>query len=275
MDRRSFINRSFGLSLMGMAAFSGLSACKKVFDYSPAQGAMGSEKRKRNDHFSSIMPELKVSDTANTRIALIADNHKNLDEMDALVNHINQLDPLPDFTVHMGDITDEGLVFEYRSTHDILDKLHMPYFVVLGNHDCLGNGHHLFKDFYGKSDYAFAYGQDYFVFFNDVVWELGNRTPDFAFLEREFKKGMTYRNTYLFSHIPPYTDQFTPAMENRFTELVNQYNVKASIHGHEHRYWEYLYSESGVKFLQVPFTRLEEMLVLDISDKMEISHIRL
>ena len=45
-----------------------------------------------------------------------------------------------DFVVHCGDISDFGVTREFELQRDILEKLTMPYVVLIGNHDCLGSG---------------------------------------------------------------------------------------------------------------------------------------
>lgn len=51
------------------------------------------------------------------------------------VDHINQLDPIPDVVIVTGDIAMCGLEEEVDRAARILDKLQMPYYVVPGNHD--------------------------------------------------------------------------------------------------------------------------------------------
>lgn len=51
------------------------------------------------------------------------------------VDHINQLDPLPDLVLVTGDITASGLSREAEHAANLLRKLRLPFFVIPGNHD--------------------------------------------------------------------------------------------------------------------------------------------
>lgn len=52
-----------------------------------------------------------------------------------VVQEINALNPPPEFVLHTGDIVDYGNVGAYKQAKAILDELHMPYFMIPGNHD--------------------------------------------------------------------------------------------------------------------------------------------
>jgi 3',5'-cyclic AMP phosphodiesterase CpdA len=62
----------------------------------------------------------------------IADSMSNLT---IAVSHINSLEPRPDVALISGDLSDDGYMESYRKVKECLDGLHMPYFVIPGNHD--------------------------------------------------------------------------------------------------------------------------------------------
>ena len=51
------------------------------------------------------------------------------------VRHINQLTPSPDFVLVTGDITFDGKLEETKHASSLLEKLHVPYYIIPGNHD--------------------------------------------------------------------------------------------------------------------------------------------
>ena len=51
------------------------------------------------------------------------------------VDHINQLDPLPDIVLVTGDIAKDGLFEEVERAASLLNKLRIPFYVIPGNHD--------------------------------------------------------------------------------------------------------------------------------------------
>ena len=51
------------------------------------------------------------------------------------IDRILTLDPRPDAVIATGDLVDEGLESEYEMLRELLDRLPMPCYPVLGNHD--------------------------------------------------------------------------------------------------------------------------------------------
>lgn len=62
------------------------------------------------------------------------------------VQHLNGLQPRPDFTLVTGDLVDEGSPPEYAMLRELLGGLAMPYAVMPGNHDERGNLRRAFAD---------------------------------------------------------------------------------------------------------------------------------
>ena len=60
------------------------------------------------------------------------------------VEALNDCDGL-DFVIHTGDLADFGMRSEFERQRDILNKLHVPYVTILGNHDCLATGETIFR----------------------------------------------------------------------------------------------------------------------------------
>jgi len=55
--------------------------------------------------------------------------------LDAAIDQLNALSPLPDLLLVSGDLVDEGTPAEYASLRPRLDRCAMPYLVMAGNHD--------------------------------------------------------------------------------------------------------------------------------------------
>ncbi|HBY52673.1 MAG TPA: hypothetical protein DEH15_09540, partial [Marinilabiliales bacterium] len=75
-----------------------------------------------------------------TRLQLpLLATHRWFDETEKFVAKVNQ-NPTVDFVIHVGDLADFGLPKQYSWGNSYLLKLNTPYFVVVGNHDLVGNG---------------------------------------------------------------------------------------------------------------------------------------
>ncbi|SAK95223.1 phosphodiesterase [Caballeronia ptereochthonis] len=62
------------------------------------------------------------------------------------IDALNALDPRPDAVLVTGDLVDAGGIDEYRHLRTLLDRLAMPWRVLVGNHDDRGNLRAVFGD---------------------------------------------------------------------------------------------------------------------------------
>ena len=58
-----------------------------------------------------------------------------LDRLQAAVAHLNALQPRPDLVFATGDLANNGAEADYHQVRQALEALHMPYYVMPGNHD--------------------------------------------------------------------------------------------------------------------------------------------
>lgn len=70
---------------------------------------------------------------------------------------------------------------------DILNKLKVPYVVLLGNHDCLGDGEDVFKKVYSEPNFSFWASNIKFVCINTnaLEFDYSNPVPDFNYIESQ------------------------------------------------------------------------------------------
>jgi len=75
------------------------------------------------------------------RVAQITDTHISLDapsreaDLGTCIAQINALDPIPQLVVHTGDVSHNGLVEEYEIARRHLQKLKVPWCLLVGNKD--------------------------------------------------------------------------------------------------------------------------------------------
>lgn len=157
------------------------------------------------------------------RFVLISDTQRWYDETKKAVENINARNDI-DFVIHCGDLSDFGLTKEFELQRDILEKLDVPYVVLLGNHDCLGTGADTFRSIFGSPNFSFDAGDTHFLCINTNAFEYDYSTavPDFGFIrnDREYMQPQI-RRTVVAMHAQPTSEQFN----NNVSDLF-QYEIK-------------------------------------------------
>lgn len=179
------------------------------------------------------------------RFALLTDIHINAKETSATedlrnsVKQINATDNL-DFVLVTGDIADEGDRASLILAKQELDKLKIPYYIIMGNHDqkWSESGCMDFKHIFGYERFKFEHKGYLFLGFNCgplMRMALGHVPPeDIDWVKNELEKnGKNGKPVFLVTHMPMLpqdTDNW-----NDVTDAVRIYPVKAFIGGHYHK----------------------------------------
>ncbi len=220
-----------------------------VFEYSPYQTNLDDDDTRLTTanltKLNGIVPEHPDSFT----FAVIADNHSHYDELLNAIGYIN-VDTTIAFVIHLGDLSEMGLLREYEWVRDILRVLSKPYFVVIGNHDCLSNGVRIYRKMFGELDFTFTFGNTKFVLINDNAWEFDGGVPDYDFLENELADRQDCTNLIVAAHVPPFGDQMSRNdNEATYVGLMNDHGVALSMHGHTHWHYHGHYYDDDVDYL--------------------------
>ncbi|MBB6612584.1 metallophosphoesterase [Pontibacter sp. Tf4] len=237
-----------------------LQACDK-FEYSPYEVRLNDNEKELNLKNIERIKAQNIPADATITFALISDTQGFYKETEATVNHLNKRNDVQ-FVLHNGDITDFGVLKEYRLINDRLSKLKFPLVTVIGNHDATNNGKQVYREMYGPYDFSFVAGHAKFIFLNTNNWEFDGAAPNLAWLETELQDRANYKQVFVLSHIPPHDDSFGADKLMRYRELMDKYNVSMSIHGHGHNFETYQYKEGGTKYMNVGDTQDKEYIVM-------------
>ena len=74
------------------------------------------------------------------------------ERLNLAIESINKDHPDADFCIHAGDITDRGDIESYERFHKIIQKLKIPLYLTIGNHDHRNNFKKVLKDEYSDKN---------------------------------------------------------------------------------------------------------------------------
>ena len=178
------------------------------------------------------------------RFALFTDLHiqtTNLQPDTDLYNAVNEVNSLEniDFVLISGDITESGDLASLKKAKTILDNLHFPYYITVGNHELKWSES-------GATDFIRVFGNDKFSFNHKGFKFIGFATgpiikmgdghiapQDIDWVETELKATGTSKPVIAVTHYPLLTGD----VDNWYdmTDILRKYNVQAILNGHYHR----------------------------------------
>ena len=189
------------------------------------------------------------------KFAFITDTQGSLDETAKALDIIRNRGDI-DFIIHGGDMTDFGLPKEFIWGRDQLEDCGLPYLVIIGNHDCLGNGEDTFNYLFGPENFSLNVGPVHIVCLNTIAleYDYSRPVPDFNFLEEDCnavndlnaESPGSITHTIVAMHSRPYDEQFNNNVAKPFNSLLEQYPGMSRteegerlrsfcINGHNHR----------------------------------------
>lgn len=212
-----------------------LSGCD-LFEMHPYDGKITGEK---NIHAKNIKRiEENCMGKKRIRFAFMGDSQRWYDETIDFVSSINQRDDI-DFVIHGGDISDFGLTNEFIWMRDIMNRLDVPYVVIIGNHDCLANGETVFTTIFGELNYSFMAGNTKFICLNTnaLEYDYSRPVPDFKFIEKQLKDTIEgHEKTVVAMHVRPLlSDEFNNNVANVFQHSLKQFpKLQFCLNAHDH-----------------------------------------
>ncbi len=199
-----------------------LSGCNLI-DYHPYDVHISGETNVNAKNIAKIEANCKGKTTI--RFITMGDSQRWYDETEDFVKVANQRDDI-DFVIHGGDMSDFGVTNEFLWQRDIMNKLKVPYVVLIGNHDCLGTGEETYKAVFGPTNFAFIAGNVKFICLNTnaMEYDYSEPIPDFNFIEEQMKdrKG-EYEKTVFSMHASPSSGTFNTNVAKVFQLYIRQF----------------------------------------------------
>lgn len=225
-------------TLTFLTIFIFLTSCDQ-FEFSPNQSFDQSSPSNLNAQNLARLRQNVEDDTVT--VVFAGDTQRWYDEQERFVKKVNSLENV-DLVLLAGDISDFGILQEFKWVQKRLSALHAPYFGIIGNHDMVANGRQIFRQMFGPLNYSFVYQGIKFIAHNTNGLEApGENIPDLGWLARELHntEGADYIVTV--SHVPPFNaTEFGTESVKPYTELLeNTPNLLLSLHGHVHQHQDF------------------------------------
>jgi len=147
------------------------------------------------------------------------------------IDTINSLHPA--FLMSLGDLfLDVNDTYTTHYSRSLFQKLQMPFFNVVGNHDLANNN--MYEKIYGNTWFSFQTGSELFIGLNTEVNDGSIKDEQLNFLKNALNKAeaATIKNVFVFSHRPVWAERIkkyeklfenntrTTFGKNNFTETV-------------------------------------------------------
>ncbi|MFP2904479.1 metallophosphoesterase family protein [Pyxidicoccus sp. 3LFB2] len=203
-----------------------------VFEFHPYELRGGDEDR----HAHAVERLSREAGEGPLRFAVVGDMQLFLDESSAAVADLSRRDVA--FVVQVGDFTEYGSAQEFAWVTGLLDRLPVPSFAVLGNHDVLGTGADIYRRTFGPPFFSFQHAGSRFVLFDSNSREYGfpGNVPDLGALREALAPAPGLAHTFTFSHVPPGHGDFDASLVGPLEQLQAEQGVSISFHAHIHQF---------------------------------------
>lgn len=242
-----------------------LQSCDMI-EYHPYDGRISGDKDINNKNLKRI--EAACKDKETIRFVLMGDTQRSYNETEDFVKALNKRNDI-DFVIHGGDISDFGLTKEFLWQRDIMNKLSVPYVVLLGNHDCLANGIEIFQNVFGEVNFSFIAGRIKFVCLNTNALEFDYSfpVPDFQFIEQELESRKDeYDKTIMAMHVRPFSEQFNNNVANVFQRYIKEYpSLQFCVNAHDHHLAIDDLFEDGIIYYGTPAINKKQYLLFTLN----------
>ncbi len=207
-------------------------SCGKL-EYSPNQKFDKTSPRDLNAANLKRLLSLPADDTI--RFVLSGDSQRAYDDLGVFVDKVNAT-PGIDFVILNGDISDFGLLQEFKWIEKQYSKLKVPYVGVIGNHDHSGNGVYVYQRMYSEQlDFSFIYKGVKFVCHNtnSREYNFNGTVPDLNFVAAELKPEAGVKGYFAIAHVPPTSGDFDQKLFDEYGKiLTNNGKVYAVLNAH-------------------------------------------
>jgi 3',5'-cyclic-AMP phosphodiesterase len=205
--------------LLAFITVLSISSCRKL-EYSPNQKF--DKNTPTNINAANLKRIMATPGDDTIRFVLSGDSQRAYDDLSTFTDKVNATQGI-DFVILNGDISDFGLLQEFKWIENYYSRLKVPYIAVIGNHDHAANGVDIYKRMYSeKLDFSFTYKGVKFVCHNtnSREYNFDGSTPDLNFLRTEFQPETGVKGYFAVAHVPPTSGDFDKKLFDEYGKIL-------------------------------------------------------
>jgi len=189
---------------------------------------------------------------ASFSFAVLGDNRGGDAVLEKIIRSINH-DPKIAFSFNNGDIVTVGHEKMFARYLNIVKPAKAPLLSIIGNHGAYMNSSESnYHHYFGQSDFAFAYGNSYFIVFDTAAKVVTH--SQMQWIEKQLKIGKQYAHRFVFTHVPLYDPRKGAyakghSLKHRkqaaaLNDLFDRYHVTMIFASHIHFYYQGTWHET-------------------------------
>ena len=234
------------------------------FEYSPHQAFDQDSPADLNA--KNLDKLLKITNDDTVRFIVSGDSQRSYNEVELFIKKANTI-PGIDMVFLAGDLTEFGTLQEMEWVVDEFNKLSVPFFAVIDNHDLLAKGSVAFQRMFGNLNYTFTYDGVKFICHdtNGREYKFNGKIPDVNWLQTQMAASGDVKTYVGISHMRPFSSDFDTKLDTIYTDILNNNPAfLASFHGHDHSFGEYYPNNSRVPFVVTTTLGKKGFLLVEI-----------
>lgn len=226
-------NENMKLRLLLLPGFITLLMSCDRLEFSPNQKF--DKNTPRNINATNLERLFSIGGDDTIRFVLSGDSQRAYDDLLPFVSKVNAMKGV-DFIILNGDISDFGLLQEFKWVENIYSRLNSPHIGVIGNHDHAANGVDIFKRMYNEQlDFSFIYHGVKFVCHNtnSREYNFDGTVPDLNWLSTQFQPTQGVKGYLAIAHVPPTSGDFDAKLFDEYGKiLTDNGHVYAVLNAH-------------------------------------------
>ena len=175
------------------------------------------------------------------RFALLSDVQEAIDDVGDVFSRMNEVSNVR-FALGAGDLTQQGTREQLERFQSELERLEIPYFATLGNHE-LGTSPDLFHDYFGRGNYNFRFHGVSFTMIDDASATIDPTVYDWL---DDWLEQSRQEVHIVAMHIPPVDpigvrngSMASRSEANKLLAKLAEGRVDLTLYGHIHSYYSF------------------------------------